>query len=107
MALYTLSAGQVAAGVKSREFSAEEYVYQLLERIEKVEPKVNALVTVNKEAIDRARIIDKRIRDGDEVGPLAGVAISVKDNISTSGVKTTCASKMLESYVPPYDATVI
>ena len=107
MALYTLGAGQVAAGIKNREFSAEEYVYQIFERIEKVEPKVNALVTVNKQAIDRARIIDKKIRDGEQAGLLAGVALSVKDNISTKGVKTTCASRMLEGYVPPYDATVI
>jgi aspartyl-tRNA(Asn)/glutamyl-tRNA(Gln) amidotransferase subunit A len=107
LALYTLSAEQVAAGVKSREFSAEEYVQQLLERIEKVEPKVNAFVTVNKEAIERARTIDKKIRDGNQAGPLAGVAVSIKDNICTKGIRTTCASRMLESYIPPYDATVI
>lgn len=107
MALYTLDAGQAAAGIRNRDFSAEEYVSQLLERIEKVEPKVNALVTVNKEVIERARTIDKRIRDGEKVGPLAGVAISVKDNISTKEIRTTCASKMLEGYIPPYDATVV
>ena len=107
MALYTLGAGQVAAGIKSREFSAEEYIQQLLERIEKVEPKVNAFVTVNKEAIERARTIDKKIRDGEQAGPLAGVAMSIKDNICTKGIRTTCASRMLESYVPPYDATVV
>jgi len=107
MALYTLGAGQVASGIKSREFSAEEYVCQLLERIEKVEPKVNAFVTISKEATDRARTIDKRIRDGEEAGPLAGVAVSIKDNICTKGFKTTCASRMLEGYVPPYDATVV
>ena len=108
MALYALDCSQVASGIKNREFSAEEYVSQLLERIEKVEPRVNALVTVNsKEAIERARIIDKKIRDGDQAGPLAGVAISVKDNISTKGIRTTCASKMLDGYIPPYDATVV
>jgi aspartyl-tRNA(Asn)/glutamyl-tRNA(Gln) amidotransferase subunit A len=107
LALYTLDTGQVAGGIKNREFSAEEYVHQLLERIEKVELKVNALVTVNKEAIEWARTIDKRIRAGEQAGPLAGVAISVKDNISTKGIRTTCASMMLEGYVPPYDATVV
>jgi aspartyl-tRNA(Asn)/glutamyl-tRNA(Gln) amidotransferase subunit A len=107
LALYTLDAGQAAAGIRNRDFSAEEYVSQLLERIEKVEPKVNALVTVNKKAIERARAIDRRIRDGEKVGPLAGVAISVKDNISTKGIRTTCASKMLDGYIPPYDATVV
>lgn len=107
MAIYTLDAGRAAAGIKSREFSAEEYVCQLLERIEKVEPKVNAFVTVSKEALDRARVIDKKVRDGEQTGSLAGVAVSIKDNICTKGIKTTCASRMLEGYVPPYDATVV
>ena len=107
MALHTLDLGQVAAGIKSREFSAEEYIYQLLERIEKVELKVNAFVSVSKEALDKARVIDKKIRDGEQVGALAGVAVSIKDNICTKGIKTTCASKMLETFVPPYDATVV
>jgi aspartyl-tRNA(Asn)/glutamyl-tRNA(Gln) amidotransferase subunit A len=107
LALYTLGAGQAAAGIKSREFSAEEYVCQLLERIEKVEPKVNAFVTVSKEALERARNIDKGIRDGEQAGLLAGVAVSIKDNICTKGIRTTCASRMLEAYIPPYDATVV
>lgn len=97
----------VSEGIKSREFSVEEYVSQLLERIEKIEPKINAFVSLNKEGLDRARTLDKKIRDGEQIGPLAGVAMSIKDNICTKGLKTTCASKMLESYVPPYDATVI
>ncbi len=105
--LYRLDASQVANGVKNREFSAEEYISQVLERIEAVEPKVNALVTVNRNAIEQARILDKKIRDGETAGPLAGVAISIKDNISTRGIRTTCASKMLDNYVPPFDATVV
>jgi aspartyl-tRNA(Asn)/glutamyl-tRNA(Gln) amidotransferase subunit A len=107
MMLYRLDAGQVARGVSSREFSAEEYISQILERIERVEPKVNSLITINKSAVDQARVIDKKIRDGQNVGPLAGVAVGVKDNISTKGIKTTCASRMLADYVPPYDATVV
>ena len=108
MSLHTLDAAQVVAGIKNKEFSAEEYIIQLFERIEKVEPKVNAFVILNKEeALDRARRLDKKIRDGEQSGPLAGVALSIKDNICTRGMKTTCASKMLESYIPAYDATVI
>jgi aspartyl-tRNA(Asn)/glutamyl-tRNA(Gln) amidotransferase subunit A len=106
--LFGLEAAQVTAGVKNRDFSAEEYVQQLLERIEKVEPKVNALITITaKQALERARIIDRKIKDGEHVGPLAGVAVSIKDNICVQGVQTTCASKMLANYVPPYDATVV
>ena len=105
--LYKLDAASVANKVEGREFSAEEYVHQVLERIEKVEPKVNAFITVNKKAIEQARALDKEIRDGKVAGPLAGVAVAVKDNISTKGIKTTCASKMLDDYIPPYDATVV
>ncbi|WP_415281774.1 Asp-tRNA(Asn)/Glu-tRNA(Gln) amidotransferase subunit GatA [Candidatus Nitrososphaera sp. FF02] len=105
--MHRLTALQVAQGVTNREFSAEEYIHRILERIEKVEPKVNALITVNKGAIEHARALDKRIRDGEQAGPLAGVAVSIKDNISTKGIRTTCASRMLDSYVPPYDATVV
>ena len=107
MALYNLDVGQVVDGIKSRKFSAEEYIAKLQERIEKVEPKVNAFVTLNKGALDIARKLDKRVRGGEQTGPLAGIALSIKDNICTKGMKTTCASKMLESYVSPYDATVV
>lgn len=105
--LYKLDAASVARKVIEREFSAEEYVQQVLGRIEKVEPKVNAFITINKGAIEQARALDKKIRDGTPAGPLTGVAVGVKDNISTKGIRTTCASKMLDDYVPPYNATVI
>jgi len=106
--LYRLTASQITSGVRNRDFSAEEYICEILDRIEKVEPKVNAFVTVNKEqALNQARILDRWIRDGGNVGPLAGVAVSIKDNICTKGIRTTCGSNMLREYVPPYDATVV
>ncbi|MEW5841471.1 Asp-tRNA(Asn)/Glu-tRNA(Gln) amidotransferase subunit GatA [Nitrososphaera sp.] len=105
--LYSLGALAVAQGVRERQFSAEEYIHQVMERMEQVEPKVNAFVTVNKGAVEQARALDKKIRDGGQVGPLAGVAVSIKDNICTKGMRTTCASRMLEEFVPPYDATVV
>lgn len=107
MTLYKLDAATVAQGVKNRDFSAEEYIHQVLERIEQVEPKVSAFVTINKDATGQARSLDKKIRDGGDAGPLAGVAISIKDNICVMGMRTTCASKMLDNYFPPYDATVV
>lgn len=106
--LYHLNAEQVASGIRNRDFSAVEYISQILERIEKIDVKINAFVTVdNKGAIEKARSIDKRIQHGESIGGLGGVAIGVKDNICTKNLKTTCASRMLEGYIPPYDATVI
>jgi aspartyl-tRNA(Asn)/glutamyl-tRNA(Gln) amidotransferase subunit A len=107
--LYHLTAEEVSSGIKNLDFSAEEYIFQILERIEKIDVKINAFTTVNKNcALKTARSIDKKIRDEEKnIGPLAGVAIGIKDNICTRGLKTTCASRMLEEYVPPYDATVV
>ncbi|HYA83573.1 MAG TPA: Asp-tRNA(Asn)/Glu-tRNA(Gln) amidotransferase subunit GatA [Candidatus Bathyarchaeia archaeon] len=106
--LYHLNAEQVASGIRNRDFSAVEYISEILERIEKIDVKINAFVTVDNEgAIEKARSIDKRIQRGESIGGLGGVAIGVKDNICTKNLKTTCASRMLEEYVPPYDATVI
>ena len=103
-----LNAERVASGIKNREFSAQEYISQILERIEKIDVKINAFIAVDREgAIEKARSIDNRIQDGDTIGGLAGVAVGIKDNICTKNLKTTCASKMLETYIPPYDATVI
>ena len=109
MRLYDLSVKQVCEGIRARDFSAEEYIFQILERINKVNGKVNAFVLIDSQgALERARSVDKKVREeGKKVGVLAGIAIGIKDNICTKGLKTTCASKMLEEYVPPYDATVI
>lgn len=106
--LYHLNAEQVASGIRNRDFSTVEYISQILERIKKIDVKVNAFVTVDSErAIEKARSIDNRIQNGERIGGLGGVAIGVKDNICTKNLKTTCASRMLEEYIPPYDATVI
>lgn len=82
--------------------SCEEIVHEYLERIG--ESKLNAFITVaGEEALARAREIDS---EGHE-GPLAGIPVAIKDNISTKGIRTTCASKILTGYIPPYDAHVI
>lgn len=73
-----------------------------------MDEKINAFITPNFErALERAREIDRRISRGEGVGRLAGVAIAVKDNICTLNLRTTCASRMLENFIPPYDATVV
>jgi aspartyl-tRNA(Asn)/glutamyl-tRNA(Gln) amidotransferase subunit A len=109
--LCNLTAEQIVEGVKNRHFSAEEYISQILERIEKIESQINAFTIVDANgALKKALSIDKKIRDGEDekkIGSLAGVAVGIKDNICTKDLKTTCASKILEDYVSPYDATVV
>lgn len=88
--------------------TAEECVTSIFERIYEVEDKVHAYVTlVEKEALEKAREIDQKALRGKSLGRLAGVPIAVKDTICTKGIRTTCSSHMLKSFIPPYDATVI
>ncbi len=106
--LYHLTASEVTNGIKEGSFRAEDYISQILQRIEKIDLKINSFINVYKErALKEAIALDKKIKQGLEVGRLAGVAVGIKDNICTKDMKTTCASKMLENYTPPYDATVV
>ncbi|MEM3736986.1 MAG: Asp-tRNA(Asn)/Glu-tRNA(Gln) amidotransferase subunit GatA [Candidatus Bathyarchaeia archaeon] len=108
MKLSSLNACGLLRLILSREVSAEEVVASVYERIEEVEKRIRAFITLPKEAaFQRAREIDEKIKKGEKIGRLAGLPIAVKDNICTRGIKTTCASKMLESFIPPYDATVV
>jgi aspartyl-tRNA(Asn)/glutamyl-tRNA(Gln) amidotransferase subunit A len=103
-----LLAYEVVEGITEGQFTAEDYVTAILKRIEKVEPKVHSFITLDTDgALTSAKIIDKKVKEKENIGQLAGVAVGIKDNISTQGIKTTCASKILENYVPTYDATVI
>ncbi|UCE57449.1 MAG: Asp-tRNA(Asn)/Glu-tRNA(Gln) amidotransferase subunit GatA [Candidatus Bathyarchaeota archaeon] len=106
--LHATTAKELVERIRNKEVTAEEYVLSVFERIHRLEDSIHAFVTVTKEkAIEKAREIDKKISEGEPLGRLAGVAIAVKDNICTKDTRTTCSSKMLESFVPPYDATVI
>jgi len=102
-----ISAKEFISQVREGSLSVEEFVAKTLDRINQVEGKVHAFITVDKNAIDKAKELDKKIKSKEKVGKCFGLPISVKDNICTAGIRTTCASKMLENFVPPYDATVI
>jgi aspartyl-tRNA(Asn)/glutamyl-tRNA(Gln) amidotransferase subunit A len=93
--------------VKTGNISVEDFVAKTLEQIQKVDDHLHAFLSVNDKAIDQARGIDKKVKSGEKVGDCFGMPISIKDNICIKDSKTTCASKMLENFVAPYDATVI
>ena len=93
--------------VQNGDISAEDFMSETLDRIKKVDDTLHAFLSVNDDAIEQAKTIDKKIKSGDKVGACYGMPISIKDNMCIKGSKTTCASKMLENFVAPYDATVI
>jgi aspartyl-tRNA(Asn)/glutamyl-tRNA(Gln) amidotransferase subunit A len=93
--------------LKSKQLSSVELTKAYLERIQQIEPKVHAVVTVTEKlALEQAEQADKLLASG-KGGPLTGIPALIKDVICTKGVRTTCSSKMLENFVPPYDATVV
>ena len=102
-----ISALEFIEEAKNGNISVEEFVSATLERINSVDDKLHAFLSVNDNALDQARNIDKKIKSGEKVGDCFGMPISIKDNMCIKGTKTTCASKMLENFVAPYDATVI
>ena len=102
-----ISALEFVQQVQNGNISAEDFVAKTLERIQSIDDKLHAFLFVNEKAIDQARDIDKKIKSGSKVGACFGMPISIKDNMCIKDSKTTCASKMLENFVAPYDATVV
>ena len=106
--LYELTAHALHEKLKNREITAVELVESVYARIDAVEPHVKGYLTLTKDlALEQADRADIGFQQGDEMPPLAGIPIAIKDVICAKGVRTTCASKILETFVPPYDATVM
>ncbi|MCD7732666.1 MAG: Asp-tRNA(Asn)/Glu-tRNA(Gln) amidotransferase subunit GatA [Oscillospiraceae bacterium] len=108
MELYEYKACELSEMLGKGEISSKELTESVFDRIEKTEPAIGAYLTLNREsALAEAEKTDERRASGEELSPLAGIPIGIKDNISTTGIRTTCASRMLENYTPVFDATVI
>jgi aspartyl-tRNA(Asn)/glutamyl-tRNA(Gln) amidotransferase subunit A len=107
VSLHTLSLAQLAAGLRAGEFSSVELTRTLLARIEAHQPQLNALISVTGTgAMQAAAVADGVLANGGG-GPLTGIPMVHKDIFCTEGVRTTCASRMLDNFVAPYDATVV
>ena len=108
MELLQMSVRTLSEKIRTKALGVEETVSVLQKRIEETDPELCAFLTIEKEQVaHRVEEVQKGIKSGIYAGPLAGVPVAVKDNICTKGLRTTCASKMLENFVPAYDATVI
>jgi aspartyl-tRNA(Asn)/glutamyl-tRNA(Gln) amidotransferase subunit A len=106
--LTSLTIPEVQKGLAKGEFSAVELARSALEFAEKENPKTNAYLHFSPErALAAAQNVDRKLAAGEDPGPLAGVPLAVKDVIVTKGVVTTCGSRLLEHYIPPYDATAV
>ncbi len=107
MDILDLSALALGRAIQKHEVSVEEATRAALDAIEGANGQNNAFITVlPDEALARAAAVQRQIDDGTLTGPLAGVPLAIKDNICTKGIKTSCASKILGDFKPPYDATL-
>jgi aspartyl-tRNA(Asn)/glutamyl-tRNA(Gln) amidotransferase subunit A len=106
--LFRLTVHEAASLLARRQVSSLELTRAVLDRLGQVEGHLNAFVTLTPElALEQAREADQRLARGEGVTPLTGIPAAIKDVICTRGVRTTCGSRMLENFVPPYDATVV
>ena len=106
MSLYDKTAHELHELLTTKKISAAELTADVLAHVDEVEDKIGAYLTITRDkAIADAKSVDEKISRGEKIFPLEGIPCAIKDNICTKGITTTCASKILENFVPPYDAT--
>lgn len=103
-----LPAHKILEKISNKELTVTEYIESITKRIKEIEKKIHAYISINDKLLEERVIeLDKKIKSKEKIGGLIGITVAVKDNICTNGIKTTCASRMLENFIPPYDATVV
>ncbi len=108
MDITSLKAWEMKEKLFNKEISSREIIQAHINKIEDTDNQINAFITLDMEnALKEADRIDEKIAKGERLEVLAGLPVGVKDNIVTKNLRTTCASKMLENFIPPYDATVV
>jgi aspartyl-tRNA(Asn)/glutamyl-tRNA(Gln) amidotransferase subunit A len=108
LTLNQLTAHEVINLIRKKKITAYEVMQDIFNQIDRVDNLIRAFLVLNKEeALKQAKEIDIKVKNGEKLPPLAGVAVAVKDIIATQGTETTCGSKILKGFVPPYNATVI
>ena len=100
-----MTVGELSDRLATRDVSAVEAATAYLDKISELDGDIGAYITVTAErALEQAAKVDKLRTEGEKLSPLAGIPAGIKDNICTKGIRTTCASRMLENFIPPYNA---
>lgn len=106
--LAAMTIEELQKGYRDKRFSVKQVIQTYLQRIHNLDYKIGAFITISNEtALEQAELLDQKLNRGGDIGPLGGIPVAIKDNICTQGIRTSCASKMLEHFVPSYDAKAV